>query len=90
MKKCDVNKYYSLLYYSDMVIGCSSYFKEFRLQLCTLVATCVADKSLHFLHKEPNSKKVSQTKLTSKREHNGLQYLAGYVIFKRLKKNYKR
>ena len=89
MKKCDVNEYYSLLYYSDMVIGYSSYFKEFKPQLCTLVATCVADKALHFLHKEPNSKKVSHTKLISKREHNGLQYLAGYVVFKLLKKNYK-
>ena len=68
------------------MISCSSYFKGLRPQLCTFVATRLADKVLHFSQKEPNSTKLSHTNPISEREHNGLQYLAGYVVFKLLKK----
>ena len=74
------------MFYRDIVISCSSYFKGLRPQLCTFVATRLADKVLHFSHKEPNSTKLSHTNPISEREHNGLQYLAGYVVFKLLKK----
>ena len=85
IKKCDVGEYYSV-FYSNIVIKCSSYFKGLRPQLCTLVATRLADKVLHFSHKEPNSTKLFHTNPISEREHNGLQYLAGYAVFKLLKK----
>ena len=85
IKKCDADEYYSV-FYSDIVISCSSNFKGLRPQLCTLVATHLVDKVLHFSHKEPNSTKLSYTNPISDREHNGLQYLAGYVVFKLLKK----
>ena len=68
------------------MISSSSYFKGLRPQLCTLVATRLADKVLHFSHNEPNSTKLSHTNPISERENNGLQYLAGYVVFKLLKK----
>ena len=71
------------------MISCSSYFKGLKPQLCTFVATRLADKVLHFSHKEPNSTKLSHTNPISEREHNGLQYLAGYVVFKLLKKKKK-
>ena len=51
-----------------------------------MVATRLADKVLYFSHKEPNSTKLSHTNPISVREHNELQYLAGYVVFKLLKK----
>ena len=41
---------------------------------------------LHFSHREPNLTKVSLTNSISERELNGIQYLAGYVVFKLLKK----
>ena len=44
---------------------------------------------LHFSHKELNATKLSHTNPISEREHNGLQYLAGYVVFKLLKKTEK-
>ena len=88
IKKCDVDEYYSV-FYSDTVLSYTSYLKELRPQLCTLVETRLADKVLHFSHKEPNSTKVSHIKPFSEREHSGLQYLAGYVVFKLLKKNWK-
>ena len=85
IKNCDADEYYSV-FYSDIVYSCSSYFNGLRLQLCTLVATRLADKVLHFSHREPNltnlKVKVSHTNLISARELNGLQYLAGYVAFK--------
>ena len=40
IKKCDTDEYYTV-FYSDIVISCSSYFKGLRPQLCTLVATCL-------------------------------------------------
>ena len=68
------------------MISCSSYFKELRLQFCTLVATRLADKVLQFSHREPTLTKVSDTYPIIEGELNGLQYLAGYVAFKLLKK----
>ena len=54
-----------------------------------MVVTPFADKVLHFSHKEPNSTKVSHTYPIGEREHNGLQYLAVYAVFKLLKKKLK-
>ena len=88
IKRCDVDEYYSV-FYSDIVISCSSYFKELRPQLCTLVVTRLADKVLHFSHREPNLTKVSHINPISEKELNRLQYLAGYVVFKLLKKTEK-
>ena len=68
------------------MISCSSYFKELRPQFCTLVATRLADKVLQFSHREPTLTKVSDTYPIIEGELNGLQYLAGYVAFKLLKK----
>ena len=85
IKNCDADEYYSV-FYSDIVISCPSYFKGFISQLCTLVVTRLADKVLHFSHREPHLTKVSHTNPISERELNGLQYLACYVVFKQLKK----
>ena len=71
------------------MISCSSYFKGIRPQLSTLVATRLADKVLHFSHIEPNSTKLFHTHPISERKHNELQYLAGYVAFKLLRKKLK-
>ena len=68
------------------MISCSSYFKGLRTQFSTLVATHLADKVLRFSQREPNLTKVSHTSPISEREVNGLQYLAGYIVFKLLKK----
>ena len=58
---CDADEFYSV-FYSDIVIICSIYFKGLRPQLCTLVATCSTDKVLHFSHREPNlTKYLPQT-----------------------------
>ena len=84
IKNCDADEYYSV-FYSDIVISCFSYFKGLRLQLCTLVATRLFDKKLHFSHRQHNLTKISHTNLISERELNGLQYSAGYVLFKLLK-----
>ena len=71
------------------MISCSSYLEELRPQLCTLVVTRLADKVLHFSHREPNLTKVSHINPISEKELNRLQYLAGYVVFKLLKKTEK-
>ena len=73
IKKGDADEYYSV-FYSDIVISYSSYFKGLRPQLCTLVATRLADKVLHISHKELNSTKLSHTNPISERDHNGLDY----------------
>ena len=58
---CDADEFYSV-FYSDIVIICSIYFKGLRPQLCTLVATRSTDKVLHFSHREPNlTKYLPQT-----------------------------
>ena len=44
---------------------------------------------LHFSHREPNLTKVSHINPISEKELNRLQYLAGYVVFKLLKKTEK-
>ena len=88
IKNCDADEYYSA-FYSDIVISCSSYFIGLRPQLCTLVATHLADKVLHFSLREPNLTKVSHTNPIHERELNELQYLAGYVLFSLLKKTEK-
>ena len=84
IKNCDADEYYSV-FYTDIVISYSSYFKGLRLQLCTLFATRLVDKKLHFSHRQHNLTKISHTNPISERELNGLQYLAGYVVFKLLK-----
>ena len=84
IKNCDADEYYSV-FYGDIVISCSSYFKGLRPHYCTLVATRLADKKLHFPHRQPNLTKVSHTNPINERKLNGLQYLAGYVVFKLLK-----
>ena len=84
-ENCDADEYYSV-FYSDIVISCSSYFMGLRPQLCALVATRLADKVLYFSHRECNLTKVSHTNPISEKELKGLQDLPGYVEFKLLKK----
>ena len=71
IKRCDVDEYYSV-FYSDIVISCSSYFKGLRPQL--------------FSHRDSNLTKVSPTNPVSERELSGLQCLAGYVVFNKFQK----
>ena len=50
IKNCNADEYYSV-FYSDIVISCSSHFKGLTPQLCTLVAIRLADKVLYFSYR---------------------------------------
>ena len=84
-KTCSGENFYSN-FYSSIVIDAESYFPGLVKPLCTLFATKLADKIFNFFNRPPLQVSATQPPTITEKEMDGLQYLAGYVVRKFLKK----
>ena len=86
-KSGDVERYFSKKY-ADFVLGAESYFSGLQKPYCTLFATKYVDKLISHSKKvkEFGNKEPIQVKPITESEMDALQFLAGYVVKKFLKK----
>ena len=80
----NTEKFYSS-YFSIITSNPLKYFPSLSHQMATLLSIRLADHLLEH-YKQPQQSVQNQPRFLSKPEINGLQYLAGYVIHKMLKK----
>lgn len=73
-------------YYSKICSNAKIYFPTFDAKCAALLSTKLGDKILYF-YKSPQHTVPSQPKALTKPEIDGLQYLAGYVVRKLIKKS---
>ncbi|XP_047123666.1 uncharacterized protein LOC124806636 [Hydra vulgaris] len=81
----NAESYYSS-FYNKIVINADVYFPELGKPNSTLLATQLADKVLAYFKRMPN-KEAKQIKNITNDEIGALQYLAGYVVRKFIKKS---
>ena len=72
-------------FYSTIALNASDYLPDLEKPACTLFATKLADKLFHF-YKHPTQSVEARPTIISEKEMGGLEYLAGYVVKKFLKK----
>ncbi|XP_065683758.1 uncharacterized protein LOC124813946 [Hydra vulgaris] len=86
-KPGDVERYFSKIY-ADFVLGAESYFSGLQKPYCTLFATKFVDKLISHSKKvkEFGNKEPIQVYPITESEMDALQFLAGYVVKKFLKK----
>ncbi|XP_065674680.1 uncharacterized protein LOC136091273 [Hydra vulgaris] len=72
--------------YSTLVKDSEKYFNELEKPCSTLISTTLTDKILYYYKKSCSLNKPIEPKPISAKELDGLQYLAGYVVSKFLKK----
>ena len=80
----NAEKFYSS-FYSTIVVKADMYLPNLPKPNCTLLATALAEKLYSYFKRSPKTVIVKPKEITEK-EIGGIQYLAGYVIRKFLKK----
>ena len=83
LKSGDAERFYSKIY-ADIVLNADTYFPGLKKPHSTLFATKFVDKLL--LLSKPEKEVISKAKPITEPEMDALQYLAGYVVKKFLKK----
>ncbi|XP_047142613.1 uncharacterized protein LOC124816919 [Hydra vulgaris] len=72
--------------YSSLVLESDKYFNDLEKPCSTLISTALTDKILYYYKTSFSENKSIELKPISAKELDGLQYLAGYVLSKFLKK----
>ncbi|XP_047122388.1 uncharacterized protein LOC101236338 [Hydra vulgaris] len=72
--------------YSSLVLESDKYFNDLKKPCSTLISTALTDKILYYYKTSFSENKSIELKPISAKELDGLQYLAGYILSKFLKK----